>query len=130
MDTNWIEASLLVGDVDQAVELYVNKWKLFEIENSGGASLSRIAMLRYTDKCTPFRLVVVQSDKRMDSKGRIIPAASHAKLSLPKSNFRRWVTDVFGKDDLVEYTPWSESVVLVDPWGHMFTIDTFEPDVG
>lgn len=125
MRTPWIETAILVDDVDKAVDLYVNKWSLFRVENSGGDGPSRMAMLRYVDEQTPFRLVLVQAEQR-DAQGRLIPAATHSKLSLPKINFWLWVKGAFGSDASVEYTPWSADVVLVDPWGHMLTIYTFE----
>jgi hypothetical protein len=125
MTTPWIEASLLVGNVDQAVNLYVKKWKLFRLVNTGGVGSSRMAILRYVDEQTPFRLHFVQAEQ-CDVDGHLIPAATHSRLGLPKVNFSLWVKDALDGDPPVTYTPWSEAVVLIDPWGHMLTIDSFE----
>jgi len=122
----WISASILVKDVEQSIELYVNKWKLFSVVNFGGSGESASAILKYRDPITKFRLYLTQDPDQRDTNGRQIPSGRFSRLSLPKTDFWEWVDDVFKDPSIVESTPWNANVILPDPSGHMFVVYTIE----
>lgn len=126
IERNWVSISVAVTDVTAATNLYVNEWRLFSVVNAGGSGDDEFATLLFLDAATRFRLVVVKEGQR-DAKGRAIPAARTARVSLPKVHFWEWVDAVFMNRQRVESSPWSADVILTDPFGHMFVIYTTEP---
>ena len=122
---NWISISIEVADIDEAIEVYTNRWKLFRLVNKNGVDPVESATLELVDPKTRFRLELYKHGI-IDSSGRLIPSAKHAHVSLPKSDFWSWVDQVVRMSDRVESTPWSAYVVLSDLDGHMFVIYTTE----
>ncbi len=125
---NWISICIEVADIAAAIEVYSNRWHLFKLVNKGGEDADEFATLELIDPLTRFRLGLYK-EGALDSSGRTIPSAKHARISLPKSGFWTWVDQAFGTRDCVESTPWSADLVLRDADGHMFVIYTTEsPD--
>jgi hypothetical protein len=123
---NWISLCVEVEDIEAAIAVYSDRWKLFRIVNNGGAGDDAFATLELIDSETRFRLGLYK-EGAMDSKGRRIPSAKHARISLPKSDFWSWVDLTFNSRARVESTPWSADVILQDSNGHMFVIYTTVP---
>jgi|GEM_PF-6622850 len=117
----WITAGIEVSDIDAAIKIYVEKWRLFRVEYRHNDS----AALRLIDTPTPF-LLTINLAGRTDTQGWIIPSAKTGYLVLPINNFWQWVDTIFGSRDIIEQTPWSCYVVLTDPFGHMFVFETNE----
>jgi len=119
-----------VADIDAAIDVYSNRWQLFQLINKGGAGADEFAILELIDPLTRLRLGLYK-EGALDSSGRSIPSAKHARISLPKSDFWTWIDQAFGMRDCVESTPWSADLVLRDIDGHMFVIYTTDfPDIG
>ncbi len=128
-DRNSISVCIEVSNINQAVDIYVNKWKLFELISKGGLGADEFANLQFIDSATRFRLGLYQAGQK-DSHGRPLPSAKSARISIPKSDFWSWVDLVLGSREAVESTPWSADVILRDPFGHIFVIYTTEADPG
>jgi hypothetical protein len=123
---NWISICIEVADIAASIEVYSNRWQLFKLVNKGGAGADEFATLELIDPMPLFRLGLYK-ERALDSIGRPIPSAKHARISLPKSGFWTWVDQVFGNRDCVESTPWSADLILRDTDGHMFVVYTTEP---
>lgn len=122
---NWISISIEVGNIDKAIDLYSNRWKLFRLVNKNGVDSVESATLELVNSENRFRLGLHKHGE-LDSIGRSIPSAKHARISLPKSDFWSWVDITMRMSDRVESTPWCSYVVLSDVDGHMFVIYTTE----
>lgn len=126
-DYDSIAVGITVPDIASAVEIYVNQWKLFTVLNWLGSDLDEGAGLVAINATVPLRLQLCLEERR-DTRGELIPSGKTVRISFPRSDFWEWVDSTFGNRDLIEHTPWSASVILRDPFGHMIIVSTPWPE--
>ena len=118
-ERDYITVGVTVPDIASAIEIYVNRWKLFTVSYWHQDSANLIAI----GATVPLKLHLCL-EGRKDTRGESIPSGKTVYIAFPKSDFWEWVDSTFGNRDLVTDTPWSSDVILRDPIGHMIVVST------
>lgn len=121
LSREWFWLKMTVPNISQAVDVYVNRWKLFKVINWFHHPRDETAILEAIAPATNpffFRLQFLLEGSR-DAKGNLITGGKNVSFSFPKSDLWEWANEVFGNEEMIKETPWAASVTLNDPFGNV-----------